>query len=168
MWLSGVLASPRARRGREGGALQRLAAPCSVQPGWDCCLSTAASCNLSVFFYEKQSNRQRSVWEGLFWMWSLESTVCYITAVVTQPCNYTQHGLGLLIKQPLVESSSSVHKKDTKSELVESGSTNKPQKKRMDWRQKHSLLSLFSETTAVIQRVKVAWPSFCLKGRLYF
>ena len=58
---------------REGGALQRLAAPCSVQPGWDCCLSTAASSTVSVFiffFQEKQSTRQQSLGEGLFWMLS--------------------------------------------------------------------------------------------------
>ena len=51
-------------------------------------------------------------------MWSLESTACYITAVVTQPSDYTQHRLGLLIKEPLVESTSSVHKKKQYSSLL--------------------------------------------------
>ncbi len=81
-------------------------------------------------------------------MWSLESTACYITAVVTQPCDYTQHGLGLLIKEPLVGSSSSIHKKETLFELVESSSTNKPRKKKDGPEaKKHSPLIPFSETT---------------------
>lgn len=118
---------------REGGALQRLAAPCSVQPGWDCCLSTAASSTMSVFFFffqEKQSTRQRSLGGGSV-LNVVKSRVCYITAAVTQPCYYTQHRLSLLIKEPQVESfHPSTKEKDTIFEHVGSNSTNTPQKKK--------------------------------------
>lgn len=83
--------SPRISPGlqREGGVLQRHAALYSVQPGWGCYLPTAALCSLAVFFWEEQSTSQESLWKGLFCTWSLESTVCYITAAVTQSCNMT-------------------------------------------------------------------------------
>lgn len=100
--------SPRISPGpqREGGVLQRHAALCSVQPGWGCYLPTAASCSHSVFFWEEQSTSQESLWEGLFWTWSLESRVRYITTAVMQSCSYTGHKLSLLMKESPVDKSS--------------------------------------------------------------
>lgn len=127
--------SPRISPGpqREGGVLQRHAALCSVQPDWGCYLPTAASCSYSVFFWEEQSTSQESLWEGLFWTWSLESTVCYITAAVMQSCSYSGHRLGLLIKESSVENNSSIQKKKLFG-LLESCLKNKPWKKSMEWR----------------------------------
>lgn len=106
MWLSEALASPQARRGREGRCR-------GSQPGARSSLDGAAASPLQLpvacLSYFKKSKVPDNR-EGLFWMWSLDSMECYITSVVTQPCNYTQHRLGLLIKEPLVESSSSTIK----------------------------------------------------------
>ncbi|KAA8589799.1 hypothetical protein FQN60_013164 [Etheostoma spectabile] len=65
MWLSGALASPRARRGREGGLLQRHAAPCSLQPGYRllplfCSLLSVLSVRKQIRNFDRSTVRSRS------------------------------------------------------------------------------------------------------------
>lgn len=82
MWLSEALASPQARRGREGRCR-------GSQPGARSSLDGAAASPLQLpvacLSYFKKSKVPDNR-EGLFWMWSLDSMECYITSVVTQPC----------------------------------------------------------------------------------